>query len=426
MTIWSAGRRNLAVGWLLPELAGGRAVRAFAARILVLALAIALSAVIALIVLLYARWPIASTIVIACLFFLALSLRVYIRRIRAIPDSTVRIVGATSTFVAAVLVVLTTAAGILTANAEDRARPYIVALLLVAAAATTLFSIYQMHRSLAVATDLTRIAMRSTIAATFSRELREASVAFGTAEVSATAETVQGVERAVISGVLKAINTLCGHDSGVDNRTRSAFYRLVAPGTLQRIVWEGRRDPSPPREYFVAARNINDRGVLEIAKGGTALLVRDLSSAPPDYFADYPGRRYHSTITVPVRYGRKRYGILTVDSDRPNSLTGIDVAYMLILSAKLGNELAKIEMESHDTRESLGREAGRDMAGEDEPLRPANVLTVPLLSEHELDLIAGTMSREEYVSSVGQSAAAPYARATGRWPTHRLLRAGAG
>jgi hypothetical protein len=150
-----------------------------------------------------------------------------------------------------------------------------------------------------------------------------------------------------------AINTLiektvgiarssCGHFGFKRCSTRGVFYQLVSDTRLERHSYEGRQGVRLPRQSFEEGRNDNDRRVLEITRGENSLLVRDVDTAPPEYFSDYRGRPYKSFLMVPVRAGGRSYGFLSVDSDQPYSLTEVDVGYVRLMAGALGAAIAQL------------------------------------------------------------------------------------
>jgi putative methionine-R-sulfoxide reductase with GAF domain len=130
----------------------------------------------------------------------------------------------------------------------------------------------------------------------------------------------------------------CGRTTKVRSKIRSVFYEFVG-NELQRREYEG-RPGNVPRERFRPERGRNDQGVIELARGEEAKLFEDLDRSPPHYFSDYVGRSYKSTINVPVRVEGRSYGLLCVDSDKPNTLTDVDKGYVILLAGVLAAGLA--------------------------------------------------------------------------------------
>jgi hypothetical protein len=149
--------------------------------------------------------------------------------------------------------------------------------------------------------------------------------------------------------------------------------------------------------------------------GEEVLLVQDLQSAPPVYFHDYPGRAYQSFILVPVRAGRRSYGSLMVDSDRPHSLTEIDVGYTILLAGILAAGIAQLRDAEFPTRQvpeqaryRLPSTALRAPGSHEPVLVPTqdereNIVTIPLVSDDDRAYLTGKLAFDEYLDRVVQN-----------------------
>lgn len=134
----------------------------------------------------------------------------------------------------------------------------------------------------------------------------------------------------------------CGRQGPVRGNIRATYYHFTAEDRLVRQTYEGRID-RVPRPDFLLSRGANDRAVIELARGEDALLVKDVDLHPPHQFSDYLGRSYKSLLTVPVRCDRQSFGFLSVDSDRANSLTDIDVGYVTLMAGLLAVAFAMLD-----------------------------------------------------------------------------------
>jgi putative methionine-R-sulfoxide reductase with GAF domain len=153
-------------------------------------------------------------------------------------------------------------------------------------------------------------------------------------------QSVQTSITVLLDRVVAIAQTRAGREASSRCNTRAAFYRFDEDGNLQRVAYEGRPGGPSPRRSFVAGRSEHDDAVLRFAKSEEALLVSDLEESPPPHFLDRTGRSYKCFISVPVRTVEKSYGLLTVDSDVPNTLSGVDRGYMILLAGALASGLA--------------------------------------------------------------------------------------
>lgn len=399
-------RNDLAVGSLPLELGLRRSLHAIAARLITLAVVILASGAVGACVVLFAVWPMPATLATGILVLLALAIYVHARGTRRLFRSRSLAVTAASLLMALTLPLLTIASGLLAVRAQEEYQPYLTVLLVLMAFTMSLFNTYRARRT--AASDIALVTIRSALVTALATEDRASPVVRAARRAAPPGRSDPGAEDDLIDGILDMVNSVCGRSGGAASGLRSTFYRLEDGTTLRLAQWKGRVGKVSPRQDFVASRDPHDHGAVKIAKGTTALLVRDLDSAPPEYFADYQGREYRSLITVPVRGGGKSYGILTVDSDQPNAVTDIDVGYMLLLSAKLAGGISQIKenLAGKPSREARAvaipgsRHLMRRKPSEERERRTDNIVTAPLLSEHEFGLIAGVLSREEYLGRV--------------------------
>ncbi|MEU7949835.1 GAF domain-containing protein [Micromonospora chalcea] len=131
---------------------------------------------------------------------------------------------------------------------------------------------------------------------------------------------------------------------GKGSNLRSVYYHF---GDATRLVYqysEGRDDPKPRLEFVAregkGKAEDNDRKVVELARGDASVLIKDVDKAPPSYYSDYEGRPYKSFYMVPVRTDKRSFGFLSVDADKPEVLTKVDVEYAIVLARILATGLA--------------------------------------------------------------------------------------
>ncbi len=164
-------------------------------------------------------------------------------------------------------------------------------------------------------------------------------VAVATAEEDRRAKVSTLVEKTV--GIARS---QCGRMTATRGNVRAAYYHFVSDDRLVRQTYEGRID-RVPRPDFVFSRSANDRAVIELARGEDSLLVKNIDAQPPHNFADYSGRPYCSFLTVPVRCEHRSFGFLSIDSDRPDSLTDIDVGYVTLMAGILAAAFALLDLD---------------------------------------------------------------------------------
>lgn len=409
MSARSVLKNELAIGKLPLELGPGRAVRVFLVRILVLGAAVLLFCIVAFFVVAFSLWPLPVLIALAALALVAGGVYIYARKSERSLRLNPRIVNASRLLLVVALPLLTIGTGIQSVTGEGELRPYYIASAITLAFVMSRLSAQRAREE--TASDMGRLAVRSAIAAALATD--QASRAITTVDAKPTENTTKGeAETALIETILNRAASLCGRSTEVEGNSRAVFYRLTDSGMLTLAGWKGRSGRSP-RRLFDPARNANDRGVLEIAKGEDVLLVRDVDAAPVDYFEDYEGREYKSTITVPVRCEGRAYGILAVDSNKVNAFSDVDVGFMMLLATNLARGIAEIESTFLPTSAKGSANDGRPsrrhpdkhsdrVRTEEEP----NVVTTPLLSSNEFGLIEGTLSRDEYVDRVRHDTAA--------------------
>ncbi|WP_430790974.1 GAF domain-containing protein [Actinoplanes sp. G11-F43] len=157
------------------------------------------------------------------------------------------------------------------------------------------------------------------------------------AETESEREKATDVLVRLTVSVAKAV---CGQNLSRVVNTRAIFYQLESDSVATRRAYDGTYEGVQPRWDFDARRSLNDKRVLELAKGDRVLVVNDIDASPPAHFADYQGRPYKSYVAVPVRAGDTAFGVLAIDSDTPNSLTDVDVGYAILVAGILGAGLA--------------------------------------------------------------------------------------
>ena len=127
-----------------------------------------------------------------------------------------------------------------------------------------------------------------------------------------------------------------------DSRTRAAFYSMEGD-RLERKCCQRWTGSTAPRTEFVRGRNEHDNEVIRFTHGENALLVQNLEEHPPPHFIDCKGRVYKSFVSVPVRAGKKSYGLLTADSDRAYALTENHEGFLILIAGVLGAGVAHVE-----------------------------------------------------------------------------------
>lgn len=127
-----------------------------------------------------------------------------------------------------------------------------------------------------------------------------------------------------------------------NSMTRAVFYCLEGNELTRKEVHSWNGCPAPRRD-FVKGRSEHDDAVLRFVHGENSLLVCDLENNPPPHFADARGRPYKSFVAVPVRAGSKSFGLLSVDSDRANALSGVERGFLVLIAGVLAAGMAHVE-----------------------------------------------------------------------------------
>jgi signal transduction protein with GAF and PtsI domain len=117
------------------------------------------------------------------------------------------------------------------------------------------------------------------------------------------------------------------------------IYLFTSDRVLSRLYEEGRQG-RVARRMFVEGRTDNETEVIRVARGEDSLLVADIKDTPPKHYADYAGREYQCFLMVPIRTNKRSYGFLAVDSDRPYTLTKVDIGFATLMAYLLGSALA--------------------------------------------------------------------------------------
>lgn len=133
----------------------------------------------------------------------------------------------------------------------------------------------------------------------------------------------------------------CGRDVPNKDRgqIRSSYYELNGD-KLERRSFSGRRANRPPRKDFQRGRSDHDDEALKVASGDGVLLVEDLEKNRPPWFNFNHDTSYRTFITVPVKAGDHSFGLLSIDSDKPHSLTDVDRGFTILLAGLLAAGLA--------------------------------------------------------------------------------------
>jgi hypothetical protein len=125
----------------------------------------------------------------------------------------------------------------------------------------------------------------------------------------------------------------CAKSSLAGANIRCVLYGLSTDGmTLTRYTSEGLLGDAPRLEFKDVDGNV-DRSAVELARGDQAVLHEDLG--PSD-------KGYRSRAASPVNAGTVRYGLFTVDSDVPGSLTDLDLKIVIFLARCLAGAIAHL------------------------------------------------------------------------------------
>ncbi|RKR88434.1 GAF domain-containing protein [Micromonospora pisi] len=160
-----------------------------------------------------------------------------------------------------------------------------------------------------------------------------------------TAKTEQELRAAVdvlTTRVVDIGHSQCGRHNQPRANLRCVYY-TYNHDRLERVVYVGRQTNTAPRRHFTNGASAHDNEAIRLTLSEDVLVVDDLHQTPPPHFNDAKGRSYRSFIAVPVRAGETSYGLLTLDSDLPHSLTDVDKGHMVLLAAVLAAGLAHQE-----------------------------------------------------------------------------------
>ncbi len=162
----------------------------------------------------------------------------------------------------------------------------------------------------------------------------------GTVTSSFNLDEIRSAVDTLMNRTVALARSLSGRNPAVACATRAVFYELQ-DRRLVRRSFEGRAGEAP-RPDFLTGRSDHDNEVVRLAQGEKVLVVDDLAGQPPPHFIDPVGRTYKSFIAVPVRAGRRSFGLLIADSDKPRSLGGEDKGFLILLAGILAAGLAHL------------------------------------------------------------------------------------
>ncbi|ATE56971.1 MULTISPECIES: GAF domain-containing protein [Actinosynnema] len=148
--------------------------------------------------------------------------------------------------------------------------------------------------------------------------------------------------------VVAAARTQCGTDDR--ENYRAALY-LWRDGHLTLADHEGRDGGRAPRAVFLPDGEY-ERFVLRHARGSDPLFYEDLLEKAPESFGSVSPRSFRSLISVPVHVSGRSFGMLSVDSPEPGSLTPVDRDHMILLAAVLAAGLAAEERDGESLKEA--------------------------------------------------------------------------
>lgn len=197
--------------------------------------------------------------------------------------------------------------------------------------------------------------------------------------------------------------------------------RGAGPASGQRRTWAGRQASTPPRRAFRAGYSQHKTEVLRFATSEEVLFVDDLYYHAPPHFVHSNDRSYHSFIAVPIRAGETSFGMLTVDSDLPGSLTEADKGHIILLAgvsppASPTRHTARPRSPHHPPRRT--KDAHPNPAG-----TPSAIQTSPLLSDEDRQFLAGHLGADCFLETARRRAAAQTRHELGRYTCTATLAA---
>ena len=233
------------------------------------------------------------------------------------------------------VVVVTTAVA---AVEHDAVRVYWSLGTFLAVLATSVLSVNKDQSAVAARTEAIRA--RIELATALTTAGQPLVVALGNVTTTGSSQDAQATIGVLLDRAVSIAQSEIGRLSPC--KTRAAFYRFDG-SKLVRMTYSGYAGANAPRREFVGGRSQHDDEVIRFANEENALLVQDLENDPPPHFLDNRGRTYKSFVSVPVRAGRKSFGLLAADSDRAFALTDVDKGYMILIAGALGAGLAHLE-----------------------------------------------------------------------------------
>jgi GAF domain-containing protein len=146
----------------------------------------------------------------------------------------------------------------------------------------------------------------------------------------------------LIDSSVSLAQTQLGHQGDVPCRIRAAYYEFDGDKLTRNNyhTWAGAK---PPRIDFDTGRSDHDNDVIKLARGEEVRFIRNLKNEPLPFCSDSDKRSYKSFISVPVRAGKKSFGLLTADSDTAYTLTNADQGFLILVAGILAAGLAHVE-----------------------------------------------------------------------------------
>jgi GAF domain-containing protein len=177
-------------------------------------------------------------------------------------------------------------------------------------------------------------AARAQLRTAFNDTLAPVVQQIGKVAIATTCERREAYQAQTITKVLSSAVSFVDAD-----RARACWFELT-PGSSRRLApvdHVGRS--TAPSTVFVEGTRSGD-SVFAALDRGEGRYVPDVDEDPPAGWNTAVSRAYKTFIAVPVEVGGQLFGMLTLDSLRPDDLTGDEVPGLRLLADLLADALA--------------------------------------------------------------------------------------
>lgn len=208
---------------------------------------------------------------------------------------------------------------------------------IIATAASAIFALVKERQARAATRTASKA--RAQLAAGLNRAGAPLLTVLGKVTTAKTTEELHAALDVLAERVVDIAQSQCGRHRRPGANLRAVYYARV-DDRLERRTWDGRQANTPPRRAFRAGVSPHETEVVRFADSEDVLVVDDLYYHAPPHFVYSSNRSYSTFIAVPIRAGETSFGMLTVDSDLPGSLSEADKGHLILLAGVLAAGLA--------------------------------------------------------------------------------------